>query len=43
MVATSVGMVSSFFDTIRISIIRIEHFLIPIGYGCLTVFVFVYH
>ena len=41
MVATSVGMVSSFFDYIWIiSIMRIEHFLIPIGYGFLTVHVF---
>ena len=39
-VQTSVGLVSSFCDTIWITIMRISHVLIPVGNGYLMVFVF---
>lgn len=35
---TSVGLVSYFSDTIWVTIRSISHFVIPIGYGYLTIF-----
>ena len=39
-VQTSVGLVWSYFDAILESIMRISHFLIPVGYGYLMVDLF---
>jgi hypothetical protein len=42
-VETSVGLVPSFLDTIQNPILRISHFLIPVGYGYLAYFHFRSH
>ena len=43
-VVTSVGLVSSSFHTIQVSIVKISQFLLPVGYGySLTIFCFQYH
>ena len=39
-VCTSFGLVLSFYYSIWVSIMRISHFLMPVGYGYMTVFVF---
>ena len=39
-VSTSVGLILPSFDTIRVSIMRISQFVIPVGYEYLTVFLF---
>lgn len=39
-VCTSVELVSSFVYTAWVSIMRISHYLIPVGYGYFTIFLF---
>ena len=40
MVLINLGMTWSFFETIHVSITGISQFKIPVGYGYLTVFLF---
>lgn len=40
MIRTSVGLVSSFFDTSQESVLRISQISIPLGYEYLTVYLF---